>query len=93
MLISLSFLVPNTGIICSNCASNLFDYLGVQTRNVLTNAIFNKILRRRAGDARVGLVLNLVNVDCRALEQGFQLLGQLLVIIPLLPTAIVLVSE
>lgn len=80
ILIALAFAVPVLGTICNNQSNICFNYMGIQVRNVMTSVIFEKVLRGRSADLEAGLIINMANVDSKALESVFGALKTVIVI-------------
>ena len=91
ILIALVFLVPTIGSICSTQSTLCFSYMGIQVRNIMTSVMFEKITSQRASALESGQITNLVNVDTKALEQIFPVLGTIVIVPGLLLVTLVLV--
>ena len=93
ILIALVFIVPIVGSIFSNQSTLIFNYMGIQVRNVMTAVMYKKVISLRCSEVETGLVINMINVDSKAMETVFQTIRTVCVIPPLIIVTLALVYE
>ena len=92
-LIAMVFVAPVTGSICNNQSTLVFNFMAIQIRNVLTNIVYEKICSQKMCDLETGTLINLVNTDCKNIEQLFSTLRSILVVPPIIVVAIILIYQ
>jgi ATP-binding cassette subfamily C (CFTR/MRP) protein 1 len=80
LLVGLVFVVPSVGSITSCHSTMQLNYFGIKTRNVLTSVVFDKIFKLRGTSLESGEVVNIINVDIKALELIFSSIGPSIIV-------------
>ena len=69
ILVALTLIIPLTGTICRQQAKAIFQFMGMQIRNLMAACIYHKTLARKSSQLETGLVTNLFVNDVKSLEE------------------------
>lgn len=93
VLVSLTLIIPIIGTIARQQAIAIFQFTGMQFRNILAAAIYHKSLRRKASQLETGLVTNMFIIDVRTVEQVGVQIANVIAVPAILAVAFALIYE
>lgn len=92
-LVTLTLVIPILGTIAQQQAQAIFQFIGMQFRNVLAAAIYHKTLRRKSSQLETGLVTNMFINDVKQIEQVGVQIANVISIPAILAAALALIYQ